>query len=78
MIAGWNKIVWLATFIDITNPRSIVSAVLTASQIVLIDDECAITGHSKAAAFVVIPKAAVAGLPTRSILWPDGKQRERK
>jgi len=61
------------------NLPSIVSNVLTASQTGLFDVECAIPVRSKVAIFVVIAKAAVVGgCLTRSILWLDGEQCERK
>ena len=68
-----------ATDIDKVNLPSIVSNVLTASQTGLFDVECAFPVRSKVAAFAVVAKVAVAGKHlTRSILWLNGEQCERK
>ena len=44
----------------------------------MIDLGFASKAPSQVTAFAVINNVAVAGLPTRFILWPDGKQSERK
>ena len=51
---------------------------MTDKQTALFDDGCAFPVHSKVVAFAAINKVVVARLYTRSILWPDREQRERK
>jgi hypothetical protein len=68
----------MTSIIDRCRLNSIVPAVLTASQTVLSAAECAVPVHSKVAIFAVVAKVAVAGRLTRSILWLNGEQCERK
>jgi hypothetical protein len=68
----------ITTLIDSKNLQSIVSAVTTAQTAVLFDNDCAMTVQSKAVAFAVVAKVAVAGHLTRSTLWLNGEQCERK
>ena len=55
-----------------------VSPVLTASQTVFFDNECAMPVYSKVGTFAIITKVVIAGLLTCSILWLDGTRCERK